>query len=200
MDNNDLAVVEIQYNDAIEELYMRDKRGNQVQKFADDAHNLMVEQINDSATAVLHNILADTEQQARQAAELAKDAMIDPSSWLTTSELAAADQRERFVREDLADMTPEQIMDAAILAVKNRDKPLAWLILRYADKPKEKKAAHDWQLIEPGLRAFVIPEKVTTAAQRSQQLALAAEEKRVKAKLMLHKLKGKQAGPFNPFS
>ena len=137
---------------------------------------------------------------AREADNVGLAAHSDPSSWLQPDELATATARAAFVKEDIAGLDADSLLNRMRQALASNDKPLQWLLLRYAPETLDSPSLHhELTQLRGQLTTAVIPEQTRQATAKAHQMRLEAEIRRVDAAAALHKARG-SGNSFNPFA
>jgi len=183
---------------AIEALYT-EIDGQRVQKFGSEIHTRFIEDIEGSYLADLQEFKQQAELDKQQAEETKNGSFADTTAWLSPEELTRAEASAAFVKEDLQELDTDEILIRAKAAAKNKDKPLAWLYLRYM--PTEANTVSgsiELTRLKEQLETLVMPPAVVEAAANSADLMLDAERRRVAASEALY-LAGDGQGAFNPF-
>ncbi len=177
--------------------------GQRVPLHADHVHQARLAEADQVYHERLAALLAEAEAERAAAEELASLQYTDKTTWLTAEELAAANGRASFVREDLAAADVDTQLNMARRALASGDKPLAWLMLRYLPQTAAAALESVSLSMELGrvvkqLEAAIMPEEQQTAVKTAQERRIEAERKRVAAKHAQWKANGSQ-GVFNPF-
>lgn len=144
----------------------------------------------------------DAARAMRQEAEqIALQASSDPTTWLLSEELTAATARAPFVKEDVAGLDGDKLVNRIKQALASGDKPLQWLLLRYAPETLASPSLHhELSQLRAQLETAVIPEATRQAASKANAQRLAAEQRRVAVAAAMHAAKNKPGLAFNPFS
>jgi len=183
---------------ALSELYLELIDGRRVPRHGEEIQQQKTAEIEATYHDDLRALMQAAAADKRQAEEQSRQQQ-DPTTWLTAEELASANSRAAFVKEDVASLAIDEVLQRARAAARNEDRSLAWLYLRYL--PKDAGSLADIQelrRVRDLLQSVVIPDDVHEVANQSAARMLEAEKRRVAAYTELYRAGGVQGG-YNPF-
>ncbi|MCB0194139.1 MAG: hypothetical protein KDJ65_19465 [Anaerolineae bacterium] len=127
--------------------------------FAPDVHEEKMKEIMDPLTTAIDEASAALEAEIDSAkAELAVINHGDPAAILSDSELATANKRAAFVKEDCADLSAAELAGRLAAAAASNDRVTQWLHWRYGTR-----------------RADELQEQLRTTSTRGKQAQIASE-------------------------
>jgi hypothetical protein len=171
-------------------LYLSDGR----RKYSDEEHRRRYSEALGKMSAVVE-AAQDRAREALEAAEKALEALYtDPSAWLTTEELANANARAPFVREDAQSLPIPVLTQRGKIALESGDKIAIWLLARYATERAnatrdalqrgeqvESEGLTELYRVAEQLREAAIPAKVREKAQTAGKVREKAQQLRAHA-------------------
>lgn len=196
-----LLEIENERESALNDLFT-EWQGERTPKHSEAIHAAKVADIDAEYNRQLAALLAEAEAERAEAANLASMQYTDKTTWLSGDELAAANSRAAFVREDLERADIDTQLNMARRALSSGDRPLIWLMARYLPQTAKTGSLSlngELTAVLRGLEAAIMPAEQAAAGESARQKARAAEEKRVAAKYALWQQNG-GLGMFNPFA